>query len=105
MVMGTVKGKGIGTTLLKTLCAGAAAFALLVSAAVNAWADDTLSCYKGPKEYMVLIGEISGANLQNAAAECNSFYGDCNGQCIGCYMDENSSMEVCMDSEGNRFNR
>jgi len=105
MRMEACKGKGIGTKLLKTLCAGVAALALFVCASLNVQADDTLSCYKGDKDNRIFVGEISGADFQNAAAECNSFYGDCNGECFGCYLAEDSTSEICVDSQGKKFTR
>jgi hypothetical protein len=91
--------------LLKALCSGTAAIALLFCSLMTAYADDSLSCYKGDKDNTIYIGEISGANFQNAAEECNSFYSDCNGECYGCYIEEDSSKEMCVDSQGKKFLR
>ncbi len=105
MRIGTRKDRGTGEAYQRTLFAGLAALALFLCTAVSVRAEDSLSCYKGDKDNMVFIGEIVGANFQNAAAECNAFYGDCNGECTGCYLDENSSREVCVDSQGKKFTR
>jgi hypothetical protein len=96
---------GISKGVHKAFGGVLAAVALLVCFATNVYADNSLSCYKGDKDNRIYIGEISGADFQNAAAECNSFFGDCNGECYGCYLDEESTREICLDSQGNKFTR
>lgn len=105
MRIGTLLGMRAGKTFQRASFAGLAALAVFVCTTVSAQADEALSCYKGDKNSSVYIGEISAANIQNAASECNTFFGDCNGQCFGCYLDESSSQEVCVDSQGKKFNR
>lgn len=101
----TFTGMGIGKAYGRTILAGLATISLVVFAAVDSRAEDTLSCYKGDKNTNIYIGEIAGADFQNAAGECNSFFADCNGECFGCYLDEDSTREVCVDSQGNKFTR
>jgi hypothetical protein len=91
--------------LLKALCGGLAAIALLFCSSMIVNAGESLSCYKGDKDNRIYVGDISGADFQNAADECNSFYGDCNGECYGCYLEEDSSNEVCVDNQGKKFIR
>lgn len=98
-------GNSFGKGLLKALCGVLAALALLFSSSIIVNAGDALSCYKGDKDTGIFIGEISEANFQEAAAECNSNFGDCNGQCFGCYLDKDSSTEVCVDNQGKKFTR
>jgi hypothetical protein len=98
-------GNSFGKGLLMALCGGLAALALFFSLSMIVNADDTLTCYKGDKDTGIYIGEISEANFRNAAAECNSNFGDCNGECYGCYIDRSSSTEVCVDNQGKRFTR
>jgi hypothetical protein len=94
-----VIGKGLLTASRYVL----AVAALFVCSALNANAGDSLTCYKGDKDNRITIGEIAGADFRNAADECNSFYADCNGECYGCYLDEDSSREVCVDNQGKEF--
>ena len=105
MRMRACTGKSFGKGLLKAFCGGLAALALLFGSSMVGNAGDSLSCYKGDKDNGIYIGDVSGANFQNAAAECNSNFGDCNGQCYGCYIDKDSSTEVCVDSQGKKFTR
>jgi hypothetical protein len=102
---GTRDGNSFRNGLIKALSSGTAAVALLFCSSLTGYADDSLSCYKGDRDNRIYIGEISGANFQNAAEECNSFYSDCNGQCYGCYIEEDSSKEMCVDSQGKKFIR
>jgi hypothetical protein len=97
--------KSFGRGLLKALCGGLATLALFFCSSMIVNADDSLSCYKGDKDKGIYIGDISGANFQNAAAECNSNFSDCNGECYGCYLDEDSSRILCVDSQGKKFTR
>lgn len=98
-------GNSFGKGLLKALCGVLAALALLFSSSMIVNADEALSCYKGGKDTGIYIGDVSGANFQNAAAECNANFGDCNGECYGCYIDKDSSTEVCVDNQGKKFTR
>jgi hypothetical protein len=105
MRMRACTGNSFRKGLLKPLCGGLAALALFFCSSVIVDADDSLSCYKGAKDNGIYIGDISGANFQNAAAECNSNFSDCNGECYGCYLDEDSSTILCVDSQGKKFTR
>jgi len=105
MTMRACNSDGISKVFLKAFGSVLAAVVMLACSAMSIYADDSLSCYKGDKDNRIYVGDISGANFQNAAAECNSFYGDCNGECIGCYLDEESTQEICMDSQGKKFTR
>jgi len=105
MTMRACNSNGISKGFFKAFGSVLAAVALLACSAMSLYADDTLSCYKGDKDNRIYIGEISGADFQNAAAECNSFFGDCNGECFGCYLAEDSTREVCVDSQGKKFTR
>jgi len=93
--------KSFFTVLTGALVSIAAVFCCVMSA----HADSALSCYRGDRETGVYMGEISGANFENAAAECNSFYADCNGECYGCYFDNELTQTVCMDNQGRKFTR
>jgi hypothetical protein len=81
------------------------AVSVVLFATTGAHADNALTCYRGDKENAVYMGEISGANFENAAGECNSFYADCNGECFGCYFDNELSQTVCIDNQGRKFTR
>ena len=105
MTMRACNRNGIIKRFLKAFGSVLAAVAMLACSAMSIYADDTLSCYKGDKDNRIFVGEISGADFQNAAAECNSFYGDCNGECFGCYLSEDSTSEICVDSQGKKFTR
>ncbi len=105
MTMRACLSDGIRKGFLKVFGGVLAAAVLLVCSSMSVSADSTLSCYKGAKDNSIYVGEISEANFQEAASECNNFYGDCNGECYGCYLDEATSQEVCVDSQGKKFTR
>jgi hypothetical protein len=91
--------------LWKTIGCSMAVAVMLACSAMSASASNSLSCYKGDKDNSILIGEIADADLKEAADACNTTYGDCNGECYGCYLDENLSGEICVDSDGRTFTR
>lgn len=62
-----------------------------------------VSCYKGDVQEGNYIGEIDSTASENAGADCNSFYDDCQGQCLGCIYDDNLTEDVCYDNQGNKF--
>ena len=64
----------------------------------------TVSCYIANPPSYDYIGELEVFNLSEAASSCNTTYEDCQGNCIGCYIDEDS-LEVCIDKSGNEFER
>lgn len=105
MIMESRKEAMSGKWLIMALSGGLAAAFLLGFTATGVRADSALSCYKGDKDDNVYIGEISEADFADAAGECNSFYGDCNGECFGCYQDPDATKEVCVDAQGKKFTR
>ncbi len=96
---------GGGGSFAARIALGLAIGALYACSATALYADTVLKCYKGDKDNSEFVGEISRANLQNPAQECNTTYGDCDGLCFGCYLNSEATGEICVDSEGNRFTR
>jgi hypothetical protein len=96
---------GGGKSVPAKIILGLAVAALYACFATALHADTVLRCYKGDKNNGQFVGEINMANLQNAGQECNTTYGDCDGLCYGCYNDNESTGEVCVDNQGNRFTR
>jgi len=66
----------------------------------------TIYCYKGNTEEGNYIGEFSlKYSLNNPvyySNDCNHEYADCNGKCLGCYIDKNLK-QVCYDEFGKRL--
>jgi hypothetical protein len=63
-----------------------------------------VSCYVGDPDDDEYMGDIEAFNTSGAPALCNNFFSECQGNCTGCYIDEESE-EFCIDSGGRRFTR
>ena len=64
----------------------------------------TITCYiANPPDYNY-IGDLEVFDLSEATSTCNNAYEDCQGNCISCFLDE-ESLEVCIDKRGNEFER
>jgi hypothetical protein len=63
-----------------------------------------VSCYIDDPSDNNEIGDIEVFNVNVAAQECNGAFEDCVGDCTGCYLDS-ESLEMCIDSSGDRFER
>ncbi len=84
-----------------------AAFLMLFSEiqTKQAYAQDetiTVSCFKGNTDQGNYLGEISVSNSLNAASDCNNEYGECEGQCLGCFVDSDFN-QICYDVGGNKI--
>ena len=80
--------------------------AVLLLTAVHAGEGEgtTVTCYlANPPDYEY-VGELESFNLAEATSACNNFYNNCQGKCIGCYLNE-ESFEICIDKNGNQFER
>ena len=64
----------------------------------------TITCYVANPQGYEYIGELEVFDLSEAASTCNNTYEDCQGNCISCFLDE-ESLEVCIDKRGNEFER
>ena len=64
----------------------------------------TIACYiANPPDYEY-VGELEVFNLAEATSTCNNVYYNCQGKCVGCYINS-ESFEVCIDKNGNHFER
>ena len=64
----------------------------------------TISCYiSNPPDYEY-VGELEVFNLSEATSTCNNVYYNCQGACIGCYINS-ESFEICIDKNGNQFQK
>ena len=61
-----------------------------------------VSCYVGNPDDDNYIDDVEVFVLSGAAAACNTAYAECNGQCIGCYIDEDGS-QICIDASGRQY--
>ena len=76
---------------------------LLVFAAAGYGKEDMpVACYLGDRFDNIYVGNVDVFEPELAAGNCNMLYNDCEGNCFGCYADENSQ-EVCIDKGGGRF--
>jgi hypothetical protein len=73
---------------------------LMVTVPGHGKEDMPVACYLGD----TYIGSVAVFNLELATGNCNALYNDCQGNCVGCYTDDNS-LEVCIDKDGKRFQR
>ena len=64
----------------------------------------TITCYAGNPDDNQNLGTVEVFHVANAASTCNSVYADCNGNCTGCYIDE-ESQEICIDKAGRLYKR
>ena len=62
----------------------------------------TVSCYTANHSDYEYVGELEVFNLAEATSTCNNAYYNCQGACIGCYINS-ESIEVCIDKNGNQF--
>ena len=82
-----------------------ASFILFVlSASVYATESTTINCYRADSTNYIYLGDIQIVHLINATATCNSVYNDCDGECVGCYLNA-ESFEICIDKAGNQFQK
>lgn len=63
-----------------------------------------VSCYVGDPANSQQLGDLETFNAANAALLCNNVFNDCNGNCTGCYTNEEGTT-VCIDSTGRQFTR
>ena len=77
---------------------------LVLSAALHAAESTTINCYRADSINYIYLGDIQIIHLINAAATCNSTYNDCDGKCVGCYMNA-ESLEICIDKNGQQFQK
>ena len=73
----------------------------------SAWADwgkteTQVFCYVGDRKNNEYLGTVDVFEARKATQYCNMIYSDCNGNCTGCYDDEDSR-EVCIDSSGTLY--
>jgi hypothetical protein len=81
-------------------------FAVVLLTAGHAGTSDgtTVSCYiANPPDYEY-VGELEVFNLAEATSACNNVYANCQGTCVGCYLNA-ESLEICIDKNGNQFTR
>jgi len=64
----------------------------------------TIACYIANPPNYEYVGELEVFNLADASSTCNNVYYNCQGKCIGCYINS-ESFEVCIDKNGNQFER
>ncbi len=62
----------------------------------------TVSCFKGNLDPGNRIGSITVTSPQTAAQICNSIYYDCQGKCLGCFIDS-GGVQVCYDKDGRKI--
>jgi hypothetical protein len=61
-------------------------------------------CYTGNPTDNEYLGTVEVFNLSVATSTCNNVYYNCNGECFGCYINQ-ESIEICIDKNGNQFQR
>ena len=82
-----------------------ATFILLVlSSALHATESTTIGCYRVDSINYIYLGDIQIIHLINAGATCNSTYNDCDGRCVGCYINA-ESLETCFDKHGKQLEK
>jgi hypothetical protein len=64
----------------------------------------TVSCFKGNLDEGNFIGSLTVTSPQDAGRSCNSFYYDCQGECMGCVTNPNG-FQVCYDNEGKKITK
>ncbi|HET6419843.1 MAG TPA: hypothetical protein VFG19_06795 [Geobacteraceae bacterium] len=62
-----------------------------------------VSCFKGNPDDGTYVGDITVPDPENAGRICNSLYGDCRGNCNGCFSDSDIMEDVCYDETGKKF--
>jgi uncharacterized protein YraI len=75
---------------------------LVLFTAVNASDGTEIFCYTGSSPNYEYIGTVEVFNLSVATSTCNNVYYNCQGTCIGCYLNA-ESIEMCIDNNGNQF--
>jgi len=65
----------------------------------------TVSCFKGNLDEGNNVGELTVSKAENAGRDCNNFYQECQGQCVGCLYDYESSRQVCYDANGTKIQK
>ena len=82
-----------------------ATFILLVlSSTLHATESTTINCYRVDSTNYIYLGDIQIIHLINAGATCNSTYNDCDGKCVGCYINA-ESLETCFDKHGKQLEK
>ena len=79
-------------------------FIVLVITAASASESIPVSCYIDDLSDNLEIGEIEVFDVANATRACNETFNDCDGECIGCYINA-ESIEMCVDVSGKRFKK
>lgn len=98
MSEGRGKAEGpVGRHLVGALILVLAGLSILAGSAAADWGktEYMVSCYAGDRNNNQYLGEVDVFDTRKAAQSCNLLYGDCNWNCSGCYMDEESK-EVCI---------
>lgn len=62
-----------------------------------------VSCFKGNPDDGTYVGDVTVPDPDNAGKICNSLYGECRGQCMGCFADSDITEDVCYDETGKKF--
>jgi len=78
--------------------------ALFTSVFASEGKGTTIACYTANPPNYEYVGEIEVFNLAEATSTCNNVYYNCQGKCVGCYINS-ESFEVCIDKNGNHFER
>jgi hypothetical protein len=79
-------------------------FFVLFIATASASESIPVSCYIDDLSDNLEIGEIEIFDVANATNACNETFNDCDGECIGCYINADS-IEMCIDANGNQFKK
>ena len=77
---------------------------LLISTSLYATESTMIDCYRVDSTNYIYLGNIQIINLEHATPTCNTVYNDCNGECVGCYLNA-ESFEICIDKDGNQFKK
>jgi len=90
---------------VKAAILAAAILLAAIAATGPAYSQDesiTVSCYKGNTDEGNYIGNITVNDPRNANNDCNLEYDDCQGQCLGCFLDADFN-NVCYDNSGKKI--
>ena len=77
---------------------------IVFTASTHATNSITVSCYIGNPSDNIQIGDIEIFNVSHATTSCNNVFNDCDGKCIGCYINSESN-ETCIDENGKQFKK
>ena len=81
-------------------------FMLVFFPSVNASEGEgtTITCYVADPPDYEYVGELEVFNIAEATSTCNNVYSSCQGNCVGCYINQ-ESFETCIDKNGTYFER